>query len=84
MRNQGSYGTCWSFAALGALESSLLPEESEQYSVDHMTLCNGFNMTQNDGGEYTMGMAYLAAWKGPVYEKMILMEIIRQMRILPR
>ena len=34
-----------------------------------MTLCNGFNMTQNDGGEYTMGMAYLAAWKGPVYEK---------------
>ena len=26
-------------------------------------------MTQNDGGEYTMGMAYLAAWKGPVYEK---------------
>lgn len=84
VRNQGSYGTCWSFAALGALESSLLPEESEQYSVDHMTLCNGFNMTQNDGGEYTMGMAYLAAWKGPVYEKMILMEIIRQMRILPR
>ena len=69
VRNQGSYGTCWSFAALGALESSLLPEESEQYSVDHMTLCNGFNMTQNDGGEYTMGMAYLAAWKGPVYEK---------------
>lgn len=37
--------------------------------MDHMTLCNGFNMTQNDGGEYTMGMAYLAAWKGPVYEK---------------
>ena len=69
VRNQGSYGTCWSFAALGALESSLLPEESAQYSVDHMTLCNGFNMTQNDGGEYTMGMAYLAAWKGPVYEK---------------
>ena len=29
VRNQGSYGTCWPFAALGALESSLLPEESE-------------------------------------------------------
>lgn len=69
VRNQGAYGTCWAFAALGALESSLLPEEDVQYSADHMTLCNGFNLTQNDGGEYTMGMAYLAAWKGPVYEK---------------
>ena len=23
---------------------------------------------KHDGGEYTMGMAYLAAWQGPVYD----------------
>ena len=30
---------------------------------------NGFHLAQDDGGEYTMGMAYLASWKGPVFEK---------------
>jgi len=66
VRNQGNNGTCWSFAALTAMESVLLPEESWKFAVDHMTLMNGFNLTQQDGGEYTMGMAYLASWKGPV------------------
>lgn len=68
IRNQGSYGTCWGFAAIGALESAMLPENFELFSVDHMTLSNSFNVDQNDGGSYTMGMAYLAAWQGPVYE----------------
>ena len=67
-RNQGSYGTCWAFAATSALESSLLPEEKALFSVDHMTMSNSFDANQYDGGEYTMGMAYLAAWQGPVYE----------------
>ncbi len=68
IRNQGKYGTCWAFAALSALESMLMPEESYVFSVDHMSMSNSFNITQYDGGEYTMGMAYLASWQGPVYE----------------
>lgn len=34
-----------------------------------MSMSNSFHANQYDGGEYTMGMAYLAAWQGPVYEK---------------
>lgn len=67
--NQGSYGTCWAFAATSALESSLRPRENQLFSVDHMTMSNSFHANQYDGGEYTMGMAYLAAWQGPVDEK---------------
>ena len=62
--NQGSYGTCWAFAATSALESSLRPEEKVNFSVDHMSMSNSFHANQYDGGEYTMGMAYLAAWQG--------------------
>lgn len=69
VRNQGYYGTCWAFAATGAMESALLPESRKEFSVDHMSMSNSFNVDQYDGGEYMMGMAYLAAWQGPVYEK---------------
>lgn len=69
IRNQGRYGTCWAFGALTAMESALMPEMNYQFSVDHMSMSNAFHMTQYDGGDYTMGMAYLAAWQGPVYEE---------------
>lgn len=69
VKNQGPYGTYWAFAALSAMESTLLPEETREFSPDHMTLQNGFSRKQTEGGEYTMGMAYLAAWQGPVNEK---------------
>lgn len=69
IKNQKSTGTCWAFAALSALESALLPEESMEFSPDHMSMSNSFQVDTNNGGEYTMGMAYLLSWQGPVYEK---------------
>ena len=67
--NQGSLGTCWAFASLTALESSLLPGKSMTFAVDHMSMHNSFLLGQDEGGEYTMSMAYLLAWQGPVLEE---------------
>ncbi|SEQ42376.1 Cysteine protease, C1A family [Lachnospiraceae bacterium RM5] len=67
--NQGNLGTCWAFASLTALESALLPEESYNFSIDNMSICNSFNLTQDEGGNYNMSIAYLLSWQGPVLEK---------------
>ncbi len=69
VKDQGNYGTCWAFAALSSMESMLLPEEVLEFSPDHMSLKNSFSLGQSDGGEYTIGMAYLVSWQGPVREE---------------
>ena len=69
IKNQGNLSTCWAFAALSALESSLMPREKYAFSIDNMSFNNGYIGAQTDGGDYTRAIAYLAAWKGPVLEK---------------
>lgn len=69
VEDQGEIGTCWAFATLTSLESSLRPEEFNEFAEDHLSLLNGYDLDQDAGGGYTMAMAYLTAWKGPVYEK---------------
>ena len=69
VRNQGSLGTCWAFAALSCVEAAAKPRESLELSVDHLAYNNSFGLDINIGGAYTMGMAYLLGWQGPVYEE---------------
>ena len=68
VKNQGSLGTCWAVTATSALEAAMLPERSLVFSADHMSLNNHFSKEQNEGGDYTMVMAYLSGWQGPVLE----------------
>lgn len=67
-KNQGNYGTCWAFATLTALETSLMPEEKFDFSENNLIRNNAMSEDIQDGGDYMMSMAYLMAWKGPVLD----------------
>lgn len=69
VKNQGNYGTCWAFATLTALETSLMPEEEFDFSENNLVRSNDLSGEIRDGGDYIMSMAYLMAWNGPVLEK---------------
>jgi C1A family cysteine protease len=71
-RDQSSWGTCWAFANLAAVESRLLPEKQWDFSEDNVVTRSGYGPL--DGGPYAWGgwdfmaVAYLTRWAGPVNE----------------
>ncbi|MBR2214016.1 MAG: hypothetical protein IJ889_06270 [Eubacterium sp.] len=66
VQDQGHEGTCWAYATLSAIESSLLPNENYEFSRKHMIkYCGQINDIKN-GGDYGFSMAYLNSWNGPV------------------
>lgn len=69
VEDQRELGTCWAFSSLTALENAMLPQEVWDFSEDHMSHNPHFILGQENGGEYTMSMAYLLSWRGPVTEE---------------
>ncbi len=72
VKNQGSYGTCWAFAAYASLESNILvndgappvpPDLAERSLVFH-----DFDWGYNDGGNMMIASAELTAARDPFYE----------------
>jgi len=68
VRNQGACGSCWAFATMAAIESSLLPSQKRDFSEQHLIDKNGFKGGPCKGGNINKAVAYLSRWSGPLNE----------------
>ncbi len=66
VQDQGQEGTCWAYATLSAIESSLLPNENYEFSRRHLVNYSRKYSGIKNGGDYSFSMAYLTSWNGPV------------------
>ncbi|MFP4023542.1 MAG: C1 family peptidase [Thiohalospira sp.] len=68
VKNQGGAGHCWSFSALGAVESRSLVLGSGNYDLSekNMATCHGFEW--EEGGNQSIATAYMTRLQGPILE----------------
>lgn len=66
--DQGKLSACWSYAALSALESSLLPEQSLTFDPKDLANRNSYGIKDKDEGSYMVAVSTLLSWQGPVKE----------------
>jgi len=69
VRKQGHYGTCWVHAALGSLESNLLPAASPDLSENHLADFQASRLRYEGRAPSAIAIAYVARWEGPVLER---------------
>lgn len=80
VKDQGSYGTCWSFSTMATLETFLLKDGKGSNDLSEQHLCwwstaqynsNGYNWqleSINTGAPLSAGIGYLTSWQGPKSE----------------
>lgn len=68
VKNQGNAGHCWTFSAIGAIESRSLVLDSSAYDLSekNMATCHGFEW--EEGGNQSIATAYLSRLQGPILE----------------
>ncbi len=69
VRDQAGYSTCWVMAAIGSLESCLLPQSRLDFSENHLANFQESRLDFEGRASSRISTAYFARWEGPVWER---------------